>query len=132
MTLPVSCCPVTAAPVAVGFGTLIPTGGFGEPCRWPGEVVADGPDVEGLALAVALDGLGVGLGVGVGVGRAGTGEMAERVAACGVEDDAAAAEDATADAASDAWAAADNAAAELAAAEPAAAAELTAAELPGA
>jgi hypothetical protein len=77
MTLPVSFCPAAAGAAVVGFGTLIPTGGFGEPCRCPGELV--GPDVEGLALAVDLEGLGVGegLGVRVGVGTAGTGEMAE-------------------------------------------------------
>lgn len=120
MTLPVSLFPVSAAVDAVGFGTLIPTGGTGDPCRWPGELAP--PDVEGLAFAVALDGPGVGVGVGVGlgvsVGIAGTGERAEWVAGCAAEDDAA-------------DVAAEDAAAELAAEEPDVAAELTAAELPG-
>jgi hypothetical protein len=94
---------------------LIPTGGFGEPLRWPGELV--GPGVEGLAFGVALGVVGVGLGVSVGT--AGTGEMAEFVAGCGADD------------ATDAWvAAADDPAAELAAADPAAS-ELTNAELRG-
>src|SRR5665213_3412563 len=89
ITLPVSFCPVTAGAAAVGFGTWIPTGGFGEPCRWPGELAP--PDVDGLAFGVALGrpGVGVGRGVRVGVGNAGTGETAERVAACGAADDAA-------------------------------------------
>ena len=87
MTLPVSFC--AAAAVAVGLGAAIPTGGFGEPFRWPGELV--GPDGEGLAFGVALSRVAVALGgegVGLGVGTAGTGEMAERVAGCGAEDDA--------------------------------------------
>jgi hypothetical protein len=111
--------------VAVGFGIVTPTVGFGEPFRWPGELVADG---EGLAFGVAR-GVGVGAGVGVGVAATGTGEMAERVADCGAKDAAElpGAEAWAADAAD--WAAAD-AAAELATADPAAA-ELTAAELPG-
>jgi hypothetical protein len=73
---------------------LIPTGGFGEPFRWPGELV--GLDVDGLAFAVAVAvavavgvGVGVGVGVRVGVATTGTGEMAERVAGGGAEDDAA-------------------------------------------
>jgi hypothetical protein len=123
MTLPVRF-PVTAGAAGVGFGTLIPTGGFGEPCRWPGELV--GPDVEGPAVAVALDGVGVGLGVRVGlgvtVGTTGTGEMAEWVAGGAAEDDAA----------SDDAAAEGSATAAEPAAELAAVAELTATELPGA
>jgi hypothetical protein len=94
MTLPVSC-PVTAGAGGVGFGTLIPIGGFGEPCRWPGELAAD---VEGLGVAVVLDELGVGLGLGVSVGTAGTGEMADGVAGCTAEVAATAAEVAAADA----------------------------------
>ena len=125
--MPVSFCPVTAG-AAVGIGTWIPTVGFGEPCRWPGELAP--PDVDGLAFGVTLGGPGVGVGprVRVGVGSAGTGEIAERVAACGAADDAAPAGDAgTDDAAADAWAAAEEAAAELDAAP-----ELTFVELPGA
>jgi hypothetical protein len=95
MTLPVSC-PVTAGAGGVGFGTLIPIGGFGEPCRWPGELV--GPDVEGLGVAVVLDEVGVGVGLGVSVGMAGTGEMADWVAGCAAEVAATAAEVAAADA----------------------------------
>ena len=108
MTLPVSFCPVTAGAVAVGLGTLIPTGGFGEPCRWPGEVV--GADVEGRALGVA---------VGVGDGSAGTGEMAEWVG--GAADETAPAEVAASDCAGAVGAAAEDAGAEPAAAEPTAA-----------
>jgi len=93
---------------------------LGEPFRWPGELV--GPDVEGLAFGVAF----AGLGDGVSDGSAGTGEMAERVAGSGVDDDAWAAVE---EAAAEDWAAAD--AAELAGVDPAAA-ELAAAELPGA
>jgi hypothetical protein len=81
MTLPLSFCPVSAAAaVAVGLGTAIPTGGLGEPFRWPGELV--GPGVEGLAFGVAF----AGLGDGVSDGSAGTGEMAERVAGSGADD----------------------------------------------
>lgn len=100
--------------LAVGFGRVIPTVGFGEPWRWPGELV--GPDVEGLGFAVALRlAVGLGLGVGVGVAATGAGEMGELAeSAAWVAEDAAA----------DAWATAD-AAAELTAAE------LTAAELSG-
>ena len=123
MTLPVSFCPVTAGAVAVGFGTLIPTGGFGEPCRWPGEVV--GADVEGRALGVAVGrpavGVGVGFGVRVGDGSAGTGEMADRVG--GAADETVPVE--VADCAGAVGAAADDPGAEPAAAE------LTAAELAG-
>jgi hypothetical protein len=94
---------------------VIPTGGFGEPFRWPGELV--GPDGEGLAFGVALCLVGVGIvGAGLGVGTAGTGEIAERVAGCGADEDAAGV-----------WAAAD--VAELAGPDPAAA-ELPAVELP--
>ena len=83
MTLPLSFWPTAA--VAVVLGTVTPTGGFGEPFRWPGELVA--PDGEGLAFGVAL--ARVADGLGVGVGSAGTGEIAERVAGCGAEEDAA-------------------------------------------
>lgn len=107
---------------------MIPTGGFGEPFRCPGELV--GPDVEGLALGVALGGVGValgGVGVGASDGSTGTGEMAERIAGCCEAAEAwAAAEEAGAKA----WAAADDSS-ELATLDPAAT-ELAAAELPGA
>ncbi|HEY5454271.1 MAG TPA: hypothetical protein VIJ96_02280 [Acidothermaceae bacterium] len=112
--------------MAVGLGTLIPTGGFGEPLCGPGELVAYG---EELAFAVALAGVGVGVGPGDSDGSLGTGEMAERVAGWGAEDDAAEAWAAAEEAASDASAAAD--AAEVAGPDPGVA-ELAAAELPGA
>ncbi|HEY5202174.1 MAG TPA: hypothetical protein VIJ31_14840 [Acidothermaceae bacterium] len=116
--------------MAVGLGTLIPTGGLGEPFRWPGELV--GPDVEGLAFGVALGGVGValgGVGLGASDGSAGTGEMAERIAGCCVADEAAEDSAAAEEAAAWAWAAAD--AAVLAGPDPAAT-ELAVAELPGA
>ena len=107
---------------------MIPTGGLGEPFRWPGELV--GPDVEGLAFGVALGGVGValgGVGLGASDGSAGTGEMAERIAGCCVADEAAA--DSAANEEAGAWAAADVAV--LAGPDPAAT-ELAVAELPGA
>jgi hypothetical protein len=104
---------------------LIPTGGLGEPFRWPGELV--GPDVEGLAFGVALGGVGV--GVGASDGSAGTGEMADRIAGCCVADEAAEDSAAAEEAGAEAWAAADVAV--LAGPDPAAA-ELAAAGFPGA
>jgi hypothetical protein len=62
MTLPVSGFPVTAGADVVGLGTVLATVGFGEPCRWPGEVGADGE-----AFADALGGVRVGVGLGVGL-----------------------------------------------------------------
>lgn len=85
-------------------------------------------DGEGLALVVGLGvgpAEGVGVGVGVVVGRAGTGEMAERVAACADDAEVWGAARELAGAPAEGPAEDAGAATELAAA-----AELTAAELP--